>query len=195
MSDVILAFVGREEVEELAGSIPQGVAGALACFSEQGFEFGEDHFDGVEIGTVGGKEEHPGAALFDDGDRLLAFVARKIVEDHDIAGPEGGSEELADILSEDRPVHRLIDDEGGDDPVGSEAGDESGDLPMPGRRIPLGPFTARCPAVTAHHVGGHAGFVEEDQPVLRQFPLACPPFDARGRNIRPQLLAGVNAFF
>ncbi len=39
--------------------------------AQVGLEFGEGHFDRIEIGTVGRQEEEPGAALPEDGPRLL----------------------------------------------------------------------------------------------------------------------------
>jgi hypothetical protein len=40
-----------------------------------GFEFGEGHLDGIEIGAVGRSEEEPRAPLLEDGGGFLAFVA------------------------------------------------------------------------------------------------------------------------
>jgi hypothetical protein len=44
---IVLAFSGREEVEECAGAAPCVFDGALAGLSQQVLEFGEDLFDRV----------------------------------------------------------------------------------------------------------------------------------------------------
>ena len=44
---IVLAFSGREEVEECAGAAPCVFDGALAGLSQQVLEFGEDPFDRV----------------------------------------------------------------------------------------------------------------------------------------------------
>jgi len=48
-------------------------------------EFGECHFDRVEVGTVGGQEQEPCAFVSEALSGAFAFVAGEIVEDHDIA--------------------------------------------------------------------------------------------------------------
>lgn len=51
MTDVVLAFVGSEVVEQGADAIPERVAGSFGCFSQEGLEFGEgqrNHINGIE---------------------------------------------------------------------------------------------------------------------------------------------------
>ncbi len=45
------------------------------------------------------------------------------------------------------------------------------------------------------HIGGGAGFIEEDQPRRIEGGLRLLPGDARGSNVRPLLPAGVHGFF
>ncbi len=64
----------------------------LAPISAQvGLEFGEGHFDRIEIGTVGRQEEEPGATLPEDGLGLGALVAGQVVEDDHVALAQGGA--------------------------------------------------------------------------------------------------------
>ena len=49
------------------------------------FQFGEDLFDGVEVGGIGRQEQKPGSASPDGAAHRLALVAAKIVEDDDVA--------------------------------------------------------------------------------------------------------------
>jgi hypothetical protein len=51
--------------------------------------FGEGHFDGIEIGTVGRQEQNPCAPVANGFFGGLAFMRRQIVHDDDVAGLEG----------------------------------------------------------------------------------------------------------
>lgn len=126
---------------------------------------------------------------------FCAFVAGQVVEDDDVAGVEFGHEILADILGEDRPVHRLIDDEGGDDAVAGEACEEGRDFPVPGRCIAPDPLSPWAAPIAPDHVGGDAGLVEEDQALGTERRLHRPPCLAPRDDVRPELLGGVDAFF
>ncbi len=50
MAQIGCAFVWVEEVEEAADLAPSLLDGAHVGLSEEGFQLGEDHFDGVESG-------------------------------------------------------------------------------------------------------------------------------------------------
>ena len=49
------------------------------------FQFGEDLFDGVEVGGIGRQEQKPGSASPDGAAHCLALVATEIIEDDDVA--------------------------------------------------------------------------------------------------------------
>jgi len=122
-------------------------------------------------------------------------MARKIVQDDDIAGSELGDEELTDILGEDHPIHRLVDDEGSDDAGGCEPGNKGRRLPMSVRCVTLDPLAARRAPMTAHHIGGCSRLIDEDQPPCTQRDLSFTPVLPRQNDVWPQLLGGVNGFF
>ena len=50
MAQIGCALCGWEEVEEAADLAPGLFDGAHVGLSEEGFQLGEDHFDGVEVG-------------------------------------------------------------------------------------------------------------------------------------------------
>ena len=122
-------------------------------------------------------------------------MAREIVQDDDIAGGELGREELTDILGEDHPVHRLIDDEGSDDAGRCEPGDKGRRLPMPVGCVTLYPLAARSASVTAHHIGGRSRLIDEDEPLCTQRDLSLTPVLPCQSDVWPQLLGGVHGFF
>lgn len=117
MPEIIPALVGCVEVTDGADSFPQFLDGAGADASEMSFELGESHFDGVEVGTVGRQEKEPGATVLEDGLGLFALMAGQVVEDDDIARPQGRGELCLDVGFEERPVHRALDDPRGGQPV------------------------------------------------------------------------------
>ena len=61
--EVVAAFVWSVEVADVADGAPEGVDGSGADAPEMCFQFGEGHFDRVQVGAVGRQEEEPGAAL------------------------------------------------------------------------------------------------------------------------------------
>jgi hypothetical protein len=129
-----------------------------------GFELGKGHFDGIEVGAIGWEEEEPGAAFFEDGVGLLAFVTREIVEDDHVAGLERGGELGFDIGLEDTPVHGCIDDPGRGQTIMAQGGDERLSSPVAEGSLhpqPLPP--ARSPPET-RHFRSRPSFVDKDEP-------------------------------
>ena len=51
-------------------------------------------------------------------------MGRQIVQDDDVARLEGRSQLSLDVSFENEPVHRRVNDKGGDQGVTSQAGDE-----------------------------------------------------------------------
>jgi len=73
-----------------------------------------------------------GAGPADRGAGRLSLVRAQIVENDDVAAGQGGSEELLDIVSEQHPIHRAVEDARRLDPVAAQGGD--GRAAMAGRR-------------------------------------------------------------
>jgi hypothetical protein len=195
MSEVVLALVWREIVEEGADAVPEAFSGSLTGFAQEVLELCEHHFDRVQVGAVGRQEEQRCSACFNERGGLGALVAGKIVEDDDVAGLELGHKILPDILGEDCPVHGLINDERGNDPVAGEPGEECGYFPVASRGIAANALSAWTASVASDHVRGDAGFVEEDQSLRAEGRLHRQPCLASFGHVRPKLLGGVNAFF
>jgi len=153
-------------------------------------ELGEDLFDRIEVGTVGRQEQKacaPGPDRSPDGGSL---VAGQVVEDDDVAGREGGTELFLDPCGEASGIDRLVEDEGGIDPVAAQRGDEGHGLPVTIRDLGMEPLTFGRPASQRGHVGFGPSLVHEDQapgvrPRLVLLPLLAPPGD-----LWPQLLGG-----
>jgi hypothetical protein len=161
-------------------------------------ELGECHLDGVEIGTVGRKEQEPGSTLLQDRLCVLALVTGQIVQNDNVTGRQGRGELGLDIELEDRAVHGFVDDPGCGQPVTTQAGDEGLRAPMAEGR--LGFEACADPGASAKpgHLRRGAGLVEEDQAmdVLAQLRLArCRPIIPRLLDIGAIGFAGLERFF
>lgn len=163
--EVVPAFFGCVEIANVADRSPKCIDGAGFDATEMGLEFGERHLDGVEVGAVGREEEEPGAALFEDGPGLFAFVARQIVEDDHVSPAQGRRELGFDIGLEDFPVHGRIDDPGRGQSVMTKGRDERLRAPMAERCARLEPRSFARPPPQPGHLGGGRRFIDEDQPV------------------------------
>lgn len=175
MTNVVLALAGREAIEQASDAVPEGLAGSLAGLSEPFLELGEGHFDWVEVRAVGWQEQQACAALPDESFDFLSLMAGEVVQNDDIAGPERWRQKLSDVLGEDRPVHRLADDERCDKPFACQSGKEGGGVAMPGRGAANDPLALGRAAMAPGQVGGRTGLIEEDEPVRGQFRLALTP--------------------
>ena len=195
MADVILALAGREAVEQVPDALPKGLPGSLACLSEALLELSKDHFDGVKVRAVGWQKQQVCAALPDQGFDPFALVAGKVVQNDNIAGPERRGQDLSDVLSEDRPVHRLANDKRRNQSLACQSGKEGGGMAMPGRGVADNPLTLGRAAMVPGHVGGRGGLIKEDQSVRGQFKLAFTPQAPSLCYIRAMLFSGVNGFF
>ena len=97
MPEVVPALLRRMEVTDGADGVPEFLDSAGTDASEMCLELGKGHLDRVEVGAVGRQEKEPGAFCLEDGFGLFAFVAGQVVEDDDVARPQGGSKLGLDI--------------------------------------------------------------------------------------------------
>jgi hypothetical protein len=95
--EIIPALVRAVEAADGANGFPEFLDGSCSDPPEMSLEFGKGHFDRIEVGAVGWQEEKPGAPLLEDGFRLFALMAGQVVEDDDVARPQGWCELGFDI--------------------------------------------------------------------------------------------------
>ena len=164
--------------------MPQVVDISFPGFAQEVFELGEDLFDRVQVGRVGGQEQPVRASGFDGVSHRLAFVASQIVEHDDIAGPKRWHQELLDVTPEYFTIDRPIDHTWGVDPVMAQGGEEGGGAPVSMGNLGVQTLAARAPAPQGGHVGLGPCLVNEDQtgrinPALILFPSRPPAQDVR----------------
>jgi hypothetical protein len=103
----VLALLRFEEVDEFADGGSKTLDGSLGGFSQERLQcqLGEGVFNRVEVRAVGREIEKLGAGRFDHLTHSRAFVARRIVHDHDVAHARFGDETFSTQVSKTR---RLI---------------------------------------------------------------------------------------
>jgi len=161
----IPAFLGFEERADAANGLFEGVIGSGLGCAHMGFEFGEGHFDGVQIGTVGRQEQEPSALCFEASGGCFAFVAAKIIENDHIALIEGGCELGLGINLEGGAVHGTVEQPGSGQAMEPQTCNKGLRPPSAKRRQGPEPVPAKRPAVKPGHLRIGGGFINKDKPV------------------------------
>lgn len=130
-----------------------------------GFEFGEGHFDRVEIRAVWRQKEEPCSSRLEDRLGFFAFMAGQIIEDDDIARFESWRELCLDVGLEDLAVHGAIDDPGRRQSIASQSGDKGLCAPMPEGSPGFQAVSSSSPSPQPGHLGGRACLVNKDKPM------------------------------
>lgn len=161
----------------------------------KGLEFRKRQFDGIEIRTVGRQEPESRAHAFDGRLDLRLFMAREIVEDDDVAGPQRRHQHLLDIGQKRGIVDRAVEHGGRGEAVDAQAGDHRVGLPMAAGRVIPEPDPAGTPTIAPQQVRGDARLVDEDVGARVVYRLGVLPVPARRGYVRTALLVGVYRFF
>ena len=195
LGEVVSALLRRDGRGDLADGVADGVDGSLAGFAQQVFELGEELFDGVEVGGVFRQEEQPGASRPDGAAHGAALMRAEIVEDDDVARPQGRHEHLLDIEPEALAVDRPVDEPGRVDAIVAQRRQEGHGLPAAVRDLGVEPLAARRPAPERRHIGLGPGLVDEDEAARIDPALIGGPPRAPSRHVGAIPLAGDQRLF
>ena len=195
ISEIVGAFLRCEFVEERTDPSPCGLDGPFAGFFEQGFKFGEDLFDGVQVWRIGRQEEQVCADRADGRSNGLALVAAQIIDDDNVAWFEGRDEKLLHIGREADGVDGAIEDRWRINPVMAKRSQEGQGFPVTVRCFGVEPRSPSAPSVGPCHIGLGPGLVDKDQAPGIDLSLIALPALAPPRHVRSVLLAGQHAFF
>src|SRR5271165_1486787 len=124
MGEVVGAFAGCEGLQAVSDGGGDSLEGPWRPLANEGFEFGEDLLDRIEVGGVFGQEHEPGADAADRRSDGFSFVRAEVVEDHDVARLEGWDQELLDVSLEALSVDRAVEQAWRVDAVVAESGEE-----------------------------------------------------------------------
>jgi hypothetical protein len=136
-----------------------------------------------------------GAGVADGAADQLSLVAAEIVEQDDIADPQGRNKKLDDPGEEERSIDRAVDDAGSDDAVAAQPGQEGHGGPAAVRHMRDQTLTTRRPAMRAGHAGLGPGLVDEHQALGINPALVAPPACALAGDVGPLLFGGAQGFF
>lgn len=195
MSQVSGTFLGREALESGADDRPHLVDGSAGGGAKDGFEFGINLFDGIEVGAVGRKGGHARAARFDRLPDTRNLVHTHIIHDHDVTAAQRRRQHLLDVGAEALAVHGAVQQQWRGDPIMAQGGDEGHRLPAAERHFADQALAARRPTVAAHQVRGDGSLIDKDKPPRVKPPLLSAPGAPRRGDVGPILLGRVQDFF
>ena len=117
MPEEICTFLSFEGAGNQADSATKSFDCALGGLAQLRFHFAEALFDRIEIRRILRQISQARAHRFDCLAHANDLVSRKIVHDDGIAASERRGQTLLNICDEGWPVHRPIENEGGDHSV------------------------------------------------------------------------------
>ena len=166
-----------------------------AAARSSGLEFGEGHFDGIEVGAVGRQVAQACAGGLDRLSDAMNLMGGQIVHDDDVAWPQLGNERLFDIGEKGLAVHRAVEDHGRSNAVVTQRGCEGGGFPVAMRHGGAASLASGRATVKARHLGVRGGLVDEDD--LRRIEVDLPfkPRLTRRVHRAAALFGGVRRLF
>ena len=174
------------------------MVGSGGGFADEGFQLGERHLDGVQVGRIGRQEDEVVALCAQKFDGARGFVGGEVVGNDDLAGPEGRGQIVLDVGFETVAVHRAIEHPGRHDAVATKACNEGLSMPVAEGGMVDQALADRGPARGLHEVGLEARLVNENQPFqhVGKLWLAClNPDPLSLSHVGAQLFAGEQCFF
>lgn len=169
-----------------------------ACFLGQShpvLDLSEALLDWIEVGGVFGQEPQLGAGGSEGIADGFGLVTAEIVHNDDVAGCEGGDENLFDIGAETFAVDGTVEDAGRGEPVTAQGANEGERPPAAVRRQAAQAFALRSPAAQRRHIGPDPCLVDEDEPVRIEAALPGLPALAAAGDVGAHLLKGKQRFF
>ncbi len=122
-------------------------------------------------------------------------MARQIVHDDHVAGPQFGCENFGDICLEPVAVDGGVQHHRRDHPGHAQPRHQRGGLAVTVWEAHPQTFAPGAAAMAAGHVGGGPGFVDKDEAIRVQIELAIEPVLALFQDIGAILLDGVASLF
>ena len=123
------------------------------------------------------------------------LVEGHIISHHNVSTLERRRQTLLNVSQECFAVHRPLNEHRSHDASLTQASDERYRLPVPHRRVRDQAFSARAPAVQAHHIGGDCRFVDKYEAGSIKPALLTDPASARASHVGALALFRPQAFF
>lgn len=114
--EVVGAFSWGEGVDGFGDGVPEVVDRSGGGFSQEGLEFGERLFDGIEVRAVGRQAEHLCSLRLDRFSNAADLVGWEVVHDHHVDGFKDWDQDTAHIDQERLTIHGAVEDHGATSP-------------------------------------------------------------------------------
>ena len=88
--------------------VEQCLAGSGFETAQDGFDFGKEQFDGIEVGRVGGQELDGTPDRFNRGVGNRGMMDGQIISDHNLPRLQGGDQHLSDVHFKGALIHRAF---------------------------------------------------------------------------------------
>lgn len=195
MAKIPPAFRGIERPNERSDASVQSFDCALGSLAQASLYRMEGQLDGVKVRRILRQESEACAntaeSLFDTSD----LVEGHIVSHHNVSTLERRRQTLLNVSQECFAVHRPLNEHRSHDASLTQASDERYRLPVPHRRVRDQAFSARAPAVQAHHIGGDCRFVDKYEAGGIKPTLLTDPASARASHVGALALLRPQTFF
>lgn len=153
-----------EGVKDIGNCLPERSERTGGGLTEERLDFGEGLFDGIEVRTIGRQITKRSPGGFDSRADSCTLVAGQIVHHDEVVAPERRAQYLRDISKKGGAVHGAVKHPGRGEAVLPQGGGEGGCWPVPPRFLAPQTVTGQATAITARHIGGGAGLIDQHQP-------------------------------
>ncbi len=119
----------------------------------------------------------------------------QVIHHDDVAWPKGLDENLLDVGPEGLGIHRPVEDHGCYQARKPERAREGSGFPVSVRNRGAAATPAKGTTTQARHLGGRAGFIDEDQTRRIEVGLGVEPVLSVHGDVWPFLLTGMRRFF
>ena len=166
-----------------------------ATLRSRAFSLAKAFSIGLKSGEYGGRYRIRAPAASIALAHAGAAMGGQIVHHDEVARDQRWHQHLLDIGQEGIAVHRAVEDHRRGQSTPAQCAGEGGGFPVSVWHGCTAALAAFGPAAQASHLGGGAGFVDEDQALRIQIRLRVDPCPAPRGDVGPLLLAGVRGFF
>src|SRR5215813_5861650 len=155
----------------------------------------ERQLDGIKVRRILRQESEACANAPENRLYTGNLVEGHIISHHNVSTLERRRQTLRYVSQECFAVHRPLNEHRSHDASLTQASDERYRLPVPHRRVRDQAFSARAPAVQAHHIGGDCRLVDKYEAGGIKPALLADPASARASHVGALALLRPQTFF
>jgi len=189
------AFRRIERPNERSDTSVQSFDCALGSLAQASLHGMKRQLDGVKVRRILRQEFEACANTPESFLYTSDLVEGHIVSHHNVSTLERRRQTLLYVSQECFAVHRTLNEHWSHDASLTQASDERYRLPVPHGRVCDQAFSARVPAVQAHHIGGDCRLVDKYEAGGIKPALLTDPASTRASHVGALALLRPQAFF